>query len=460
MSPLLLTLALATSGAAPWWSALGDARLSAAVDEALTNNGDLDAARLRASALDAGARMQLSPILPTVSFDVGGNVAPLDSLGFQFGGLGGGAAGGAEVPLPAQLASSAKEESPLVYYTGSAMLSGRVQLDLGRTWMGHDAAKRDATAARHDRDAQALSVAQQVARTYYDLVAARAQVALVEQQIATNKGVLDVIELRFRSGGSASGLDVLQQRQNLAQTQTLLPSARANVRALEQQLAMLLGRESGEAPPTAGALPDVGPPPTLDDVAAMIEERPDVRAARERIEAASSRQTAAWLGFLPTFGLSAQAGQQAILIDEPNTQPVWGAGATLSVPLYVGGQRFASLDQASRSADAARAQLRQLRLRADQGARSALERENGLREQLAASQRQLEAAQLALDKSKERYVSGLASYQAVQIALNTTLGSRLTLLNTQRQLVDARLRLLDALGGTWTNGVGAPGRRQ
>jgi outer membrane protein TolC len=455
--PAALLLSLAATGPGPWWDAVGDDHLAPLVEEALANNGDIDAARWQALALESAATAQLAPMLPTVSIDASGNVAPLDSLGFQFGGLAGGAPPPlTTVPLPGQFAQAQKEKPPDVYYTGQAALSARLNIDVGRSFMSQRAAAADAAASRDDRDAQALGVGLQVARTYFDLVSARQQELLVRQQIETNQGVLDVIELRFRSGGEASGLDVLQQRQNLAATETLLPTVSANTRVLAQQLAQLLGRAEADAPVVADVLPTLPAAPTLADVEQMIEERPDVRAARDRIDAARARETSAMLGFLPTFGLNAQAGQQAFVldVDDPSAQAFWGAGASVSIPLFVGGQRYALLEQAGRGALAADARLRQLRLRARQAAFAALTREAGLTTQLAAANKQLEAAELALLKSKERYVSGLASYQAVQVALNTTLSSRLTVLSTHRQLVDARLQLLDAVGGSWTDGVG------
>ena len=217
MTPALLTTALAALAVAapaasgPWWDAIDDPKLAPVLAEALQNNGDLEAARLRASAAGFGANALWAPMLPTLSLDAGANIAPLDSLGFQFGGLGGGAPStGATVPLPAQLSQAQKEQPPEAYYSGQATLSARLNIDLGRSFMSQRAQATEADASLDDRDAQALAIAQQVARSYYDLVSARQQVDLIEQQVATNQQVLDVIELRFGSGGDVSALDVLQ----------------------------------------------------------------------------------------------------------------------------------------------------------------------------------------------------------------------------------------------------------
>ncbi|MGA1355040.1 MAG: TolC family protein, partial [Candidatus Limnocylindrus sp.] len=185
----------------------------------------------------------------------------------------------------------------------------------------------------------------------------------------------------------------------------------------------------------------------------LLAQRADVQAAAERVGAAEARLRAAWLAFLPSLGVSAQAGQQANWIREPNAQFVWGVGANLSVPLFGGGQRISQLRQASSQAAAAAASLRQVKLRVAQGIAGAQARFDGAAAQREAARTQRVAANLALDVARERYAAGLANYQAVQIALNTSLQSELTVLASERQVIDATLVLYDAISGPWAASI-------
>lgn len=456
---LLLTQQTPFGEGEAWWRELGDEQLSDLIEEALVKNGDIAAARSRARAADIGALQVLAPTLPFLSFDVGGNVAPLESLGFQFGGLnairggGGPALPQAPVPLEGQFFQVAQERPPLVYWTGNATLSTGVNLDPGRTFFSWRANTLEAEASFADADSQALTVALSTARTYYDLIAAREQIRVLKQQAELNRDVLEIIDLRFE-GGEAEGLDVLQQRQNLSAIEALVPPSRAQARVLAQQLAILLGRSPTDAPEVQGPLPEAPARPVPDDVEALAEERPEVRAASTRLDAAEAQTTSSLLAFLPTVGVTAQAGQQAILIDEPRSQFVWGAGATLSVPLFQGLQRYSVWRQSSRIEDAQRANLRQTRLRAAQVLESAAAQYDEMRVQLEASRTNLEAAQLALASARERYSAGLTTYQAVQVALNTTLQSELNVISSKRQLLDALLALHDAAAGPTSQGLG------
>lgn len=211
---------------AAWWRALGDEPLNDLVEEALVENGDLAATRSRVLAAEAAAFQAVTPTLPHVSFDVTGNVAPRNALGFQFGGLsnlaGGGVPGQAPVPLPAQLQQVGRPRPAVVYYTGSALLSGGVQVDPGRSFFAWRAEVLQAEAAAGERDVQSLELARQVAQTYYDVITAQQQREIIARQVELNREVLRATDLRFEAG-EAEGLDVLQQRQNLAAVETLLP---------------------------------------------------------------------------------------------------------------------------------------------------------------------------------------------------------------------------------------------
>lgn len=171
---------------------------------------------------------------------------------------------------------------------------------------------------------------------------------------------------------------------------------------LAQQLAILTGRSPDDTPAVPATLPEGLRAPLEIDLGALVASRPDVQAAEQRLAAAEARTLSSLLAFAPTVGLTAQAGQQAILIVEPRSQLVWGGGATLSVPLFAAGQRWASWRQASRLEEAERATLRQLRLRATQSATGALTQLQAFEAQLASARAQREAARLALESARER----------------------------------------------------------
>ncbi len=435
--------------AEPWWTALGDPRLEALIDEGLGGNGDVAAAWDRVAQADARAAQALAPLLPAASLDAGANVAPYDSLGFSFGGF-------PEFELPEIPGvewpeEEDEEEDPDVYWTGQVMFNVRVPVDLwGSAIPNHRAGRYDALASEGDAEAQALALTTRIAQAYYDVVAAQQQLAIVQRQLETNRALLEITELRFEQS-DATALDVLQQRQQVAASEAQLPQARQILRTRAQQLAVLLGRPATDdlgldlaELPELGALPPTGRP--LD----LVDNRPDLRAAAARLDAAHQRQDGAIRAFLPSLALTGQAGLQWNHFTEVDSQETWGAGVSLSLPVFEGTRRWHGVREAKAGQDAAVHQYNQLVLAAVQQVEGALVAEEEQRAQLTALRAQRDAAATAFEESRARYAAGLTSYLTVLVALTTAQQAELGVLDAERALIDTRIQLHESLGGRWT----------
>jgi NodT family efflux transporter outer membrane factor (OMF) lipoprotein len=416
---------------ADWWKRFGDPKLNGLVDKAMDDSYDIASAESRIDEAEAVITQNLSPLLPTLTWDSSVNMAPLDSLGFQFGGAAGGMMMG---------------DLPELYYTASSVLNLGVEVDLtGRNVLAYQASKRDARASRHDLDQQSVVLTASIVSAYYDVVTAKSQLEIVEDQVATNDSLLELMELRFEHG-QANAVEVLQQRQQVASTKTLLPQAQTQLRTFEQQLAVLVGDAPGTRHPVADTLPELGAPPAVGAPADLQHSRPDLRAASDRLEAAEKREKRARRQFAPSLRLSAQAGAQGIYIQDWNTQWFWGAGATLSVPLYSGQRTFGQLKQSKAQTRTAANQLSASTLVAMREVEDALIREQQQRDVLAAQIATAEAAQQAFDESLARYREGLSEYLPVLTSLTALQQAQLNVITAQRDLIAARIQLHRALG--------------
>lgn len=428
----------------PWWEGFHDDELTRMIDEGLLANGDVQAAFMRVEQAQAAAQLSLVPILPSVSFDVSESTAPYDSLGFQMGGI---------------PSAPGEDDPPEVYHTGSAMLSGRIPLTIwGGSIPSYRAGRLDAAASEGDGEAQALRLAGSIARAYFDVVAAREQLQLIQVQIETNRALLEITELRYLTS-EATGLDVLQQRQQLAATEALVPQARSLARTRQQQLTVLLGRQvDQEATVTRAELPQLPVDPDSGVPLDLLANRPDLRASGRRLEAAGARKNASIQSFLPGLSLSGQVGTQAMYVEELETQETWGVGATLSIPLFQGTTNWANFVQARSATRSATATHEQAIRQAVQEVEGALVREEETRAQLEAYTRLLEASRLAFTEAQQRYAAGLTSYLTVLTAINSQQQAELNVLSAHRDLIDARITVHESLGGPWTTGLSTGGR--
>ncbi len=317
-----------------WWKRFADPKLNEVVEQGAGGNYEVLAAQSRIEEADAVIIQQLAPLMPTATWDSALTLGPLDSLGFQFGG-GAGGSGDPNAPEP-----------PDLYYQTSSAVNVGIDIDItGKNVLGHRAAKNDRRAAKHEVAIQKQAIASAITSAYYDLVAARAQRLIVDEQVATNQELLELTELRFESG-QANAVDVLQQRQQLAATKLLVPRAEQQVTAFEQRLSVLVGEAPGRRFSSATRLPPLPAKPRVGAPSELARSRPDLRAQAERLEAAGKRTKVARRSFAPQLRISGQAGVQAIHIGEWSSQGFWSAGASLSVPLSTGGATYGRLRQA------------------------------------------------------------------------------------------------------------------
>jgi NodT family efflux transporter outer membrane factor (OMF) lipoprotein len=414
---------------APWWTAIDDPGLHEIMDRTIGGNLDLQSAWLRVTQADARANQVRAGLLPAVSFDASGALVPISALGFG---------SGFATPTDAN-----------TYQTGSAMFSARVPLDVfGRQTKTWQASRHDVLAQQGNAQAQALALTTQAGESWYDLVAATARLAMVREQLRVSNELLELVELRYQSG-DGNALEVLQQRQQLAVRQTLLPSARIGVRTAEQRLSVLVGERLTQVqlPTVPSSLPVLGPsPPTAD----LAQNRPDLRAATATVDGYTALRQSSLRSALPVLAVSGAAGWQFYRIDELDTLATWQVGASVSVPLFGGLGAWNGYQEARANQAAAVMAYRSAWLIAEQEVAQArvIETERG--ETLVAVRARVEAAELLYTESRSRYLQGLSDYLTVLNALDSRQQAQLDLLQAQRDIVSARIQLYDALGGAWT----------
>ena len=430
---------LPASFTTPWWEELGDDVLAGLLRAAAEANGDLEAAVARMLGAEAATVRARSALLPTLSIDAQANTGPLDGLGFQFGGIPRG--GGGATALP-----------PL-YYTGSASVRARYRLSSwGSEYRSLKASRLEAIASRGDEDGVALDLVGLVAEAYYNAVSASSQVEVITRQLDVGDQLAELSQLRYERG-EATALEVLQQRQQLATTRSTLPPARAQLRLEQARLQSLLGREPSRTSVAVGSgLPSV-PDGDSSIFATNPEERPDIRGAEGRLEAAGARVSAAKWSILPTVELSANTGSQFFRSLGTTTQSTWGASLTVSLPVLDGFDRSGRVREASANARAAHSSYEQLRRSASAEIVIAEIQREERQAQLAALRGQLEASERAFDESRRRYLAGLASVLDVLNAMNGMQQAELGVIRTHRTVLASWIQLRQAVGGPWTRGL-------
>jgi outer membrane protein, multidrug efflux system len=355
---------------------------------------------------------------------------------------------------------------------GSLPVSYEVDL-FARRAREHQGAQLDAQAARLDQEALAIAISAEVAEAWFDSINARIEVTVVQQQLDTDLQFLQLVELRYREGLN-SAVDVHQQRQRVASQRALLAVSTAQTELTVQRLSVLLGEAPGREFPLDGkTLPEIGPTPTIEVPASLLDARPDIRAIQTRVEAEDRRVAAAvgarlpqlTIDFTPSYSwLRSKVTSTGAFGGVPGetSDPItasgftWNTGGNLAVPLFDGMSGVSQIRARRAIVDELLERYSETVLTALLEVESSLvlERQGRLRIQFLEDEFRL--ADVTLEATRDRYRAGLSDFLPVLTALATRQISELTLVAARRQLVSYRIQLYRALGGAWPEEFGEP----
>ena len=319
----------------------------------------------------------------------------------------------------------------------------------GRVRAQHRAALLDYEASIEDAYGAILSLAGQVVTQWLGVVALEQELDLVRTQLELNQTTLSLIEFRFRKG-RATALDVFQQRQIVAQTESLLPRLESDLQTGRQELAVLLGRPPlSELDISVGSLPELGPLPEPGLPVELLARRPDVRARGLQLQAADWRVSAARADRLPALRLTGSASYGAESRDLIFDNWMAVLAGSLTGPVFDAGRRKAEVLRTKAVVNERLAAYRQSVLTAVNEVESSLLQEVKQTEYIDALQREIEGARAAHSQAFERYRKGLNDYLPVLSALTQlqVLERRMVQANLTRLML--RVKACMALGGSW-----------
>ena len=419
---------------AQWWRTFSEPTLDALVEQALSGNLDLKRVAVRLGIAQAIARRNGARNWPEVNLDGRVNASKSN---FFFGKT--------ATPLGGNQIDIVTTTIPLT-------VAASYELDLwGRVASATTAARLDLQATAEDARAMAITISGQVVETWFSLIEQQAQRALLRRQVELNQVMLKLVQGRFGQG-QADAVAVLQQRQQLAAVRAQVPLIEAQVKILEHQLAALLGRAPHQPKvartptrlPVVPALPSAGLPATV------LGRRPDIRAARIRVQAADHRVGVALADRFPNVRLGGSTGFQGRdgLSGFLDTW-IWNLVTNVTAPLFDGGRRAAEVDRSREALKEVVLVYSQVVLRALYEIEDALVRERQQRAHVAAQGKQLELARQTLLESRRRYAGGQGDYLPVMTALQTLQRVERDQLGARRELLSRRVGLYRALAGSW-----------
>jgi len=417
---------------ADWAEQFGDAQLRALIEEAMQGSPSVEKARARvaaATALSEGANANTLP-------QVGAGYSWTRQRFTE------------STLIPPPFAGSWQSEN-------KAFIGASYELDL---WGKNREALKSAVSSVHASEAEAeqvrLTLSSAIARAYNELARLYALRDIAQDEVTQRREVL-----RVTNGRVIMGLDTEVEKRtaeaNLAASEVALSAFDGSILRTRYQLGALLGqgpdRGLALARPELGAGDEVRLPDNLP--ADLVSRRPDIVAARWRVDATLHDIKVAKAEFYPDINLSAMIGLDAF---------GWGrflhaasrtasAGAAIHLPIFDGGALRAQLKGRYADFDFAVANYNETLVNALTDVATQLADIRSIDAQIVNALRTDIAAQRALTLALAQYKAGLTTQLTVLNAQTTALASSQVVANLRMTRRDRQIALAAALGGGYTD---------
>lgn len=413
-----------------WWTQFGSPQLNRLVEQARRDSFDVAAATARVRQAQASAVIAGAPLLPEVKLNLTTSRQKL------LRGPGG-------PDLDASQSDDAVDNF-------GANLTASYEVDF---WGGRAAARDSALhtlrASEFDQATVELTLLSSVADRYAQTLAAQQRQQIAELNLANARSVLDLVQTRY-DAGSATALELAQQKSLVASQQRQLPLIQQLTEESRITLAALLGQpvqalDLGSEPFQALTWPAIG----AGMPSQLLSRRPDIAKAEAQLAAAQADVTVARAAMLPAITLGATLGSDAYKAVDILRSPYYTLTAGLVAPIFNNGRLSAERDKARARQDELLQTYRGAIINGFADVEKSLSSITRLDQQREWQSEELQQAQTAFQIAESRYQAGAED-------LLTVLETQRTLYAAQDQNVQLRLSRLQAsialykaLGGGW-----------
>lgn len=311
-----------------------------------------------------------------------------------------------------------------------------------------EATEHEKSAAESDLYAAQLSLAANIAKSWFDTIVASQQLQLAEKTIQSFKHTLEIVEQGY-DRGVYKPLDVRLARSNLLGAE----GRRENYLKIQDEakrtLEFFLGRYPSANLTTPPQLPDIPHSVPASVPSELLERRPDIVAAAERFFATDQRLIKARKNMLPTIQLNGSVGTSTKkLSDIFNPENlIWNMAGSLTQPLFNGGQLFAEHSQAEARVKQAAASYAEVVLQAFREVETTLAAGQWLQQQYSLLISEVAESREAERLAEADYLTGLTDIVTLLESQRRALDAESSLLELNKQRLQNRVNLYLALGG-------------
>lgn len=305
-----------------WFEVFHDTKLQDLIRAALVNNYDLRDAIARVEEARANLGITRSNQLPQINASGEVEITRLSRNG--------------QLPLPASFVPNQNRN-----WGQAALNLLSFEIDIwGSLRRATEAARATLLSAEENRKAVVSTLVGEVAADYFQLLELDYELEISRNTLETRRESLRLVRER-QGGGVATLLDLRQAEQLVSTAAESIPILQQQTEQTENQISLLLGRNPEMVVRGHSLIEQYVPPEVPAGLpSALLERRPDVRAAEQALIAANANIGVAKAAYFPQISLSGTIGGQssrlANLFSGPNG--AWSFVPQITQPIFAGGR--------------------------------------------------------------------------------------------------------------------------
>ncbi|MDA3946642.1 MAG: TolC family protein [Helicobacteraceae bacterium] len=412
-----------------WWEQFHDENLNTLITEALAKNDDLKLALSNVMLARATLGLSTAERYPTID-------------------------GSASAYRQKTSGETLSPFSGVTYNSFDLSLGAAYEFDFWGKYSNMEASARaEMFASEADMETVRISLISSVAELYFTLITFERQIEVTSETLQAYKESYEY-RLRQYAHGVIDTLVLEQAHALYANAKLRLAEQKESSMLTKSALTVLVGRSPEaiftEKVDTAPALAmPLSIPAEL--TSNLLEQRPDIRAAEERLRAANATIGVAKAAYFPSISLTGTAGFSSTDLGSllKSSAGMWGFGPSLYVPIFDFGRIKSSVAIAEAKKDTAVVTYAMTVKNAFKEVYDALTKIESTHEKLLAQNEETEALEKVLLHSQQRFDSGYGTYLDVISSKRALLTSRTNFIALNDALLINQITLYKALGGGW-----------
>jgi outer membrane protein, multidrug efflux system len=414
-----------------WFEVFKDEQLQKLISEALESNYDLREAVTRVDAAQANVGITRADQLP----NIGVNSSLTESRTSVNGSF----------PLPPGFQQRRT-------FGNLALSLLTFEADVwGRLRSATQAARADLLATEESRKTVVTTLVSDVAGAYFNLLELDMELDIAQRTLTTREESLKLIRNREQSGLSTL-LEVRQGEQLVHAAEQVIPNIEQRIEQTENQISLLLGRNPGTIS-RGSLLTEQEQPASVPSglPSALLERRPDIRAAEQKLVSANAMIGVARAAYYPRISLTGLLGSQSSQLSSLFSSPtgVWQFVPQVAQPIFTGGRTRSTVQLSTAQEQLALIEYERVIQTAFREVSDALVQYQKVRE-IHGTQEQLVST--LQDRSRLSYIRYRGGVDTLLNALDADrdlFAAELDLAQTRRNELLTLVQLYKALGGGW-----------